>query len=198
LAHAAGAKNYAMMLLNKGLKTVLITRHVPLKNVPSNLTKDKINKTILLANKSLKELFLIRNPRIVVCGLNPHASDNGVLGSEENYIIKPALDVLRKKIKYLDGPLAADVAISKAVRKEYDCVIAVYHDQALIPLKILGRFSGVNMTLGLGFVRTSPLHGTAFDIAGKFASSNPESLTAAIKLAIGCSLNQKNALAKIS
>lgn len=193
LAKQSKAENFAMMLLNEKLKTVLITRHIPLKNVPINLNPDKIRKTILLTYESLKYLFSIKNPRIAVCGLNPHASDNGVIGNEENNVIKPALNALRRKIKYLEGPLPADIAISKAVEKKYDCVVAMYHDQALIPLKILERFSGVNLTLGLGFIRTSPLHGTAFDIAGKFSLADPGSLIEAIKLAVKCSLNLKNA-----
>jgi 4-hydroxythreonine-4-phosphate dehydrogenase len=193
LADRAGVVDYAMMLLNEQLKTVLITRHIPLKSVSAHIDADKINKTILLTFNSLKKLFLIKEPRIVLCGVNPHASDNGVIGNEENDIIKPALKKLRKKIRYLDGPLSADVAISKAFRKHYDCVVAMYHDQALIPLKILQPNTGVNMTLGLGFIRTSPLHGTAFDIAEKYGLSNPHSLIAAIKLSIKCTLNQKNA-----
>ncbi len=193
LASATKTKDFVMMLLNKRLKISLVTRHISLKDVPWQLNKDKIYKTIILTYKSLKELFGIKNPRIVVCGLNPHASDNGVMGKEENRIIKPALIRLKRKIKgiCIDGPQPADIAILKAAQKEYDCVIAMYHDQALIPLKISGGYTGVNLTLGLGFVRTSPLHGTAFDIAPKFNLANPTSLIEAIRLAIRCTLNQK-------
>ena len=192
LAKRTHTKDFVMMLLNKHLKISLVTRHISLKRVAWEITKDKISKTILLTYKSLRELFLVKVPRIVVCGLNPHASDNGVLGKEENRIIKPALKSLRKKIKHIYGPLSADVAISKANQKEYDCVIVMYHDQALIPLKLLDKQTGVNITLGLPFVRTSPLHGTAFDIAANSALANPASLIEAIKLAIRCTLNLKN------
>jgi len=189
LAHSTHAEDFVMMLLNKDLKISLVTRHISLRDVPLKINPDRIRKTILLTHRSLKELFLIRNPRLVVCGLNPHASDNGLMGNEENRIIKPALKRLARKIKYLDGPLAADVAIVKARQKDYDCIIAMYHDQALIPLKILDALTGVNITLGLGFIRTSPLHGTAFDIAKNFSLANPHSLIEAIRLAARCTSN---------
>jgi len=191
LAARTNIKYFAMMLLNDKLKFSLATRHIPLKDVPSSLTGDKIYKTILITHQALKDLFLIKNPKIAVCGLNPHASDNGVLGGEENKIIRPALKRLKGIIKNIDGPLAADVAVLKAAQKQYDCLIAMYHDQALIPLKISGADTGVNLTLGLTFIRTSPLHGTAFDIAGKLNLADPSSLTEAIKLAVRCALNQK-------
>jgi len=193
LAQRTNTKYFAMMLLNKKLRFILVTRHIPLKDVPSKLDADKISKTILLAYRSIKELFLIKNPRIAVCGLNPHASDNGLMGEEENRIIKPVLTRLAKKIRNIAGPLAADVAALKAVQKKYDCVIAMYHDQALIPLKLSGNSSGLNLTLGLPFVRTSPLHGTAFDIASKPALADPSSLIEAIKTAVECTLNLKKA-----
>ena len=191
LAARTNTEYFAMMLLNKKLRFSLVTRHIPLRDVPSELDTGKIYKTVLLTYRSLKELFLIKNPRIAVCGLNPHASDNGLLGEEENKIIKPALMRLGESIKNIDGPLPADVAVLKAAQKKYDCIIAMYHDQALIPLKILGAYTGVNLTLGLGFIRTSPLHGTAFDIATKFNLANPTSLIEAIRLAVICTLNQK-------
>jgi len=179
-----------MLLLNKKLKFSLLTRHVPLREVPFKLDKEKIGKNIILTIRALKDLFAVRDPRIVVCGLNPHASDNGVIGDEENRMIKPALAKLR--IKNVFGPYSSDVAIAGALHRKYDCVIAIYHDQALIPLKLSGNNQGVNMTLGLPFVRTSPLHGTAFDIAGKNIASS-DSLVEAIKLATRCALNLKKA-----
>ena len=191
LAARTNTEYFAMMLLNKKLRFSLVTRHIPLRDVPSELDTGKIYKTVLLTYRSLKELFLIKNPRIAVCGLNPHASDNGLLGEEENKIIKPALMRLGESIKNIDGPLPADVAVLKAAQKKYDCIIAMYHDQALIPLKILGGYTGVNLTLGLQFIRTSHLHGTAFDIATKFNLANPTSLIEAIRLAVICTLNQK-------
>jgi 4-hydroxythreonine-4-phosphate dehydrogenase len=192
LAKETSTKQAEMMLLNEDLRFVLASRHIAIKDVPCALNKKRLSKTIILTYQALKQLFLIQNPRIVVCGLNPHASDNGIIGNEENGIIKPLLKNLSKKIKYLSGPLPADVAIAKAKAKAFDCVIAMYHDQALIPLKLLGNDTGVNLTLGLPFVRTSPLHGTAFDIAATNLA-NPSSLITAIKLAIRCTSNLKKA-----
>lgn len=192
LARRTNAEYFAMMLLNRKLRVSLLTRHIPLEKVPSRLNADEIFKHVSLTAKSLKEVFLIREPRIAVCGLNPHASDNGLLGGEENRIIKPALERLRKRIKHIDGPLPADVAALKAVKGQYDCIIAMYHDQALIPLKVSDEHTGVNITLGLGFIRTSPLHGTAFDIASRFNLADPRPLAEAIRLCIKCASNLKN------
>jgi len=192
LVRATSAKNAVMLLLNKFLKISLLTRHLPLQQVSPSIHKGLIKETLLLTRNALTSLFLIRKPRIVICGLNPHASDNGVLGPEENRVIIPALKGMRKEGKTVDGPLSADVALYKLLRKEYDAAIAMYHDQALIALKLLDASSGVNMTLGLPFVRTSPLHGTAFDIAGKGCAS-PLSMQAAIQTAIQCCANLKNA-----
>lgn len=180
-----------MLLLNKYLKISLVTQHIPLADLHRQVSTDKIYKTILLTYRGLKELFLIREPRIVVCGLNPHASDNGLLGDEENKIIKPALKKLSGMIKCIDGPKPADVGLLRLKEKKYDCAVVMYHDQALIPLKITSPDTGVNITLGLPFVRTSPLHGTAFDIAGNYAAVKAASLIAAIRLARKCALNRK-------
>jgi len=191
LSERTHCRDLVMMLLNKRLKFSLVTRHIPLQSVSSRISRKGLYKTILLTISSLKKFFLIREPRIVVCGLNPHASDNGLIGSEENKVIKPLLQRLRRRVRNLTGPISADVAIAKANRQEFDCVIAMYHDQALIPLKLYGDFSGVNITLGLPFVRTSPLHGTAFDIARYPSRANPRSLIEAIKLAVKCASNLK-------
>lgn len=190
LAQKTGSRNLGMMLLNQDLRFVLVTRHIAIKEVPKSLTKNRIFSLAILAQESLKKLFLIKNPRIAVCALNPHASDNGLISDEESKIILPAIKKLRTKIRHIQGPLPADVAIAKAKNQEYDCVIAMYHDQALIPLKMLGSDTGVNLTLGLNFIRTSPLHGTAFDIAGTNLA-NPNALIAAIKLAARCTANLK-------
>ena len=192
LAKMCGIEDTVMMLLNKDLKFSLLTRHIPLKDVAGRINKADLENNIVMTVRSLKKLFKLNNPRIVVCGLNPHASDNGVIGDEENRVIKQALKKLRDKI-LIDGPISADIAVSLAKNKKYDCVIAMYHDQALIPLKLTSFDTGVNLTLGLPFVRTSPLHGTAFDIAPHFNKANPGSTIAAIKLAIQCTLNQKKA-----
>lgn len=190
LANRSDTKNFAMMLLNKRLRIVLATRHIPISRVFLELQPEQLYRTILITYRSLKELFLIKNPRLVVCGLNPHASDNGLIGDEENRIIKPVLKRLKGFIRRIDGPISSDVAILLASQDKYDCVIAMYHDQALIPLKLLNNRRGVNLTLGLPFIRTSPLHGTAFDIA-KSRSADPTSLIEAVKLAIKCTLNLK-------
>lgn len=192
LATQTNTKDFVMLLLNKELKIGLVTRHIPLQKVPQEISCDKIYKTILLTYNALREIFLIRAPRIAVCGLNPHASDNGLIGNEENRVIRPALEKVRTKLKSIAGPISSDVAILKTKQKEYDCVIAMYHDQALIALKLSGRESGVNMTLGLPFIRTSALHGTAFDIAGT-KLANPSSLIEAINLAARCTQNLKKA-----
>ncbi|MFH1441783.1 MAG: 4-hydroxythreonine-4-phosphate dehydrogenase PdxA [Candidatus Omnitrophota bacterium] len=190
LSERTNTKNPVMMLLNNKIKTSLVTRHIPLKKVSCALNQEKIYQTVLITYQSLKKLFFIKNPSIVICGLNPHASDNGLIGDEENRVIIPALNKLRAKIKQIEGPLPADIAIAKTMLKQYDCVITIYHDQSLIPLKLSG--AGVNITLGLPIIRTSPLHGTAFDIAGK-NQADCTSLNEAIKLAIKCALNLKNA-----
>jgi len=189
-SHKTKIKNLVMMLLNRQLKFSLVTRHVALKDVSRQLSQDKIYKTISLTHKSLENLFVVKNPRLMVCGLNPHASDNGLIGDEENSLIKPTLKKFRLRIGPIDGPKPADIAILEAKEKKYDCLIAMYHDQALIPLKLTGRRYGVNLTLGLPFIRTSPLHGTAFDIADSNLA-DPSSLIEAIRLAIRCRSNLK-------
>jgi 4-hydroxythreonine-4-phosphate dehydrogenase len=193
LAKRTGSSDLVMMLINDKIKFSLVTRHVRLRDVSRMLTREKLESNILNTVKGLKSLFLIKKPKLVVCGVNPHASDNGIIGTEENEVIVPVIKSLNKKLKdvVIGGVLGADLAISSAAKGKFDCVIAVYHDQALIALKLTDFDSGVNLTLGLPFVRTSPLHGTAFDIAGTPALANPSSLVAAIKLAIKCTLNQK-------
>ncbi|MDD5560505.1 MAG: 4-hydroxythreonine-4-phosphate dehydrogenase PdxA [Candidatus Omnitrophica bacterium] len=188
-------RNLIMMLVNDKLKFSLVTRHIPLKDVCGSISRSGLENNIASAIKCLKRSFLISSPRVLVCGINPHASDNGLIGQEELKIIKPVIIRLKKKHKdtTIIGPLSADIAISLAVKGGADCVIALYHDQALIPLKLTGFESGVNLTFGLPFVRTSPLHGTAFDLAAKPALACPNSLIAAIKLAIKCTLNLKKA-----
>ncbi|MGD0335762.1 MAG: 4-hydroxythreonine-4-phosphate dehydrogenase PdxA [Candidatus Omnitrophota bacterium] len=193
LAHKFGVKHYVMMLLNNYLKFSLLTRHLPLKDVSSRLNREVLRETILLTYDALRKMFLIEKPRLAICGLNPHASDNGVIGREENDIIKPLAAVLRKSIPYLEGPLSSDIAIARGFRGYYHCLVTMYHDQALIPLKLTEQFGGVNLTLGLPFVRTSPLHGTAFDIARRPSLANPTSMLEAIKTAVQCTLNLKNA-----
>ena len=192
LARHTGTDNFVMMLMNRKLKISLVTRHIPIRKVSGALTRKKIYNTIRISGESLRNIFAVKNPSIVVAGVNPHASDNGVIGNEENLIIKPALNMLKGFAGSVDGPLAADVAILKAQEKKYDCVVVMYHDQALIPLKQSGASFGVNITLGLPFIRTSPLHGTAFDIAGKNLA-DPVSFLEAVRVAIKCTKNQRRA-----
>lgn len=193
LGERSGGNVPAMMLINKKLKFILVTRHIPLKDVCSRITAGALRDNILAALKGLSTLFSITKPRLVVCGLNPHASDNGVIGTEEKKLIIPVIDQLKRETRraLIEGPLPADTAISQAAKGRFDCVVALYHDQALIPLKLTDFDSGVNLTLGLPFVRTSPLHGTAFDIAHRPALANPNSLIAAIKLAIKLAKNAR-------
>jgi 4-hydroxythreonine-4-phosphate dehydrogenase len=188
-------KDLIMMLANNRLRFSLVTRHIALKDVSKKITRKELKGNILNTVKGLRLLFSKRKPKIVVCGLNPHASDNGTIGREELEVIKPVIASLRKRIfgVVIAGPLSADIAISEAARGNFDCVIALYHDQALIPLKLTDFDSGVNLTLGLPFVRTSPLHGTAFDLARRPSLANPNSLIQAVKLAIKCTLSQRKA-----
>ena len=187
LAYASRTKDFAMMVLNRKLRISLVTTHLALREVSSRINQEHIYRNIALTAASLKKYFRIPTPRIVVCGLNPHASDGGIIGKEERQIIEPAVRRARKSLGCnIAGPLPSDVAMYKACQGGYDAVVAMYHDQALISLKLTDFDSGVNMTLGLPFVRTSPLHGTAFDIAKRPALADPNSLIAAIKLAVQC------------
>ncbi|MGB2705404.1 MAG: 4-hydroxythreonine-4-phosphate dehydrogenase PdxA [Candidatus Omnitrophota bacterium] len=182
LAHLTKSKNVTMMLVGDSLRVSLVTRHVPLKEVPRRLTRGKIIQTAKNTHYALKKFFGIRNPRIGVCGLNPHAGEGGLLGREEEAIISPAVKYLKKKIKRISGPLPADALFNKAYKGAFDAVVCMYHDQALIPLKMVAFEKGVNLTVGLPFIRTSPDHGTAFDIAGR-GKADPSSMIEAIKLA---------------
>ena len=190
LAKEAKIDDFVMMLMNKYIKVSLVTRHIPLKEVSRRLTVGNIYRTIVITLASLRSLFGIVNPRLAVCGLNPHASDAGIIGSEEGEIIVPAVAKSRRFSSQIYGPLPCDSVFASAIRGKYDAVIAMYHDQALMPLKLSDFDSGVNLTLGLPYARTSVLHGTAFDIAGKNIA-NPNSLIEAIKVAVKCAKNLK-------
>ena len=192
LAKLTGTKKYEMMLVGGPLRTVLVTRHVALKNVAAALSKSRIEETIVMADAELRRSFGINNPRIVVCGLNPHAGEEGNFGDEELRVIRPAVAAARKKIKsHITGPLSPDALFYEAYTGKYDAEICMYHDQGLIPLKMISRGHGVNVTLGLPFVRTSPDHGTAYDIAGRFIA-DPGSMLEAIHLASVISKNRRN------
>jgi 4-hydroxythreonine-4-phosphate dehydrogenase len=181
LAEVSGAKEYAMVLMCKKLKVALITTHIPLKDVPSQITKEKIISKVRLINREFKEKFGISKPKIAILGLNPHASDNGNIGNEELNIILPAVKTLREDGIDITDPLSPDTAFNRY--KDFDIYVAMYHDQGLIPLKLLCFRKAVNITLGLPFIRTSPDHGTGYDIAGKNIA-DPSSTIEAVKLAI--------------
>ncbi len=189
-AERTGTKKFAMMFVGEGLKVTLVTRHIALKRVPGVLTSALISDAISLTHKYLKDSFGIKFPKIGVCGLNPHAGEFGAFGTEEQNIITPAIRRLSKTMKNIYGPIPADAAFYDALNKRYDAVVAMYHDQALAPFKMLYFKSGVNLTLGLPFVRTSPDHGTAFDIAGK-GVADPSSMIEAIRLACRLVVRQR-------
>jgi len=182
LAALTGTRRFAMMLLGGPLRVVLVTRHLPLASVPGALSRVAIAEAVRLAAQALPWLGT-RQRTIGVCALNPHAGDGGVLGTEERTLIGPALRALRRAGLDVAGPVPGDAIFHQAVRGRYGAVVAMYHDQGLGPLKMLAFEEGVNLTLGLPIVRTSPDHGTAFDLAGK-GRANPGSMAAAIRLAI--------------
>jgi len=181
LAEQTGA-SVAMMLACPGLRVVPVTIHQPLKEALASLTADRIVSVGEILFSALIEDFAIAHPRIAVAALNPHAGENGALGREEIDIVGPAVVRLRAAGIAVEGPAPADTLFHAAARARYDAVLCLYHDQALIPLKTIDFDGGVNITLGLPFIRTSPDHGTALDIAGT-GTANPASLIAALKLA---------------
>jgi 4-hydroxythreonine-4-phosphate dehydrogenase len=171
-----------MMLWCAALAVVPVTVHVPLKDVPTLLTRDLIVATARIVANDLVTRFGIARPRIAVAGLNPHAGEGGALGSEDDAVVRPAVERLRAEGFNIAGPTPADTLFHPRARARYDVALAMYHDQALIPIKTIAFDEAVNVTLGLPFIRTSPDHGTAFDIAGK-GVARPDSLVAALKLA---------------
>jgi 4-hydroxythreonine-4-phosphate dehydrogenase len=186
LSGLAGAKRTAMMLLgtddkNRWLRVALATIHISIKSVPAKLTSEKITLAIELAAQACRDLGLPR-ARVAVCGLNPHAGEGGEFGDEEIKMISPTVAAAKKRGLDVVGPLSGDTVFHYALRGDFDAVVAMYHDQGLAPLKAVAFDTGVNWTLGLPFIRTSPDHGTAYDIAGK-GIANPSSMIAAIRLA---------------
>jgi 4-hydroxythreonine-4-phosphate dehydrogenase len=186
LAHLARARGHevseVMMLVAKDLRTIPVTVHIPLAEVPRALTKEAIIAQSRVVAKALSAHFGIARPRLAFTGLNPHAGENGTIGSEDRDIIQPAIRQLAAEGLDVLGPLPADTAFHDEARARYDAILCMYHDQALIPVKTLDFHGGVNVSLGLPFIRTSPDHGTALDIAGK-SLANPRSLIQAIRLA---------------
>jgi 4-hydroxythreonine-4-phosphate dehydrogenase len=171
-----------MMLWSPALVVVPVTIHLSLRDAIAQLSSDLIVSTARIVVADLKTRFGLANPRLAVTGLNPHAGEDGSLGTEDRTIVAPAIEILRGEGIEIRGPLPADTLFHDAARKTYDCAICMYHDQALIPVKTLAFDDAVNVTLGLPFIRTSPDHGTAFDIAGT-GRANPSSLIAALRLA---------------
>jgi 4-hydroxythreonine-4-phosphate dehydrogenase len=186
LSEMAGTERTAMMLLGtddrgRWLRVALATTHVPLREVATRLTARKIQTAIELSAQACRDLGLAR-ARVGVCGLNPHAGEGGKIGTEELTTIGPAVQSTLSQGVDVIGPVSADALFYYALRGEYDVVVAMYHDQGLAPLKMVAFEHGVNWTLGLPFIRTSPDHGTAYDIAGKGVAS-PSSMIAALRLA---------------
>jgi len=186
LSDLAGSRRTIMMLLGQDergrwLRVALATTHLPLSQVPSQLTAHKVALAIELAAQACKDLGLLRQ-RVAVCGLNPHAGEGGSMGTEEITVIRPVVEAARRQGADVEGPFAADTLFHRAILGEFDAVVAMYHDQGLGPLKLAAFDTGVNWTLGLPFIRTSPDHGTAYDIAGQNKASS-SSMRAAIRLA---------------
>ena len=182
LAAICGSRNFGMMMAGSGLRVTLATIHVPLAEVPVRLTAEEVARVISLTCASLERDFAIPSPRIAVAGLNPHAGESGMFGDEEERVIGPAVEQVRGRGALVHGPLPPDTVFARAASGAYDAVVAMYHDQGLIPFKLLHFSDGANFTMGLPIVRTSVDHGTAYDIAGRGAASE-ESLAAAVDMA---------------
>ena len=180
-----------MILISKDLKVATVTTHIPISKVSKSLTRKKISTKIEILNKSLINDFKIKKPKIAVSALNPHSGEEGSIGIEEIKTIEPCVNHFKKIGLKIEGPLPADTLFYKKNLNKFDARICMYHDQALIPLKALDFYGGINFTAGLSFVRTSPDHGTAFNLAGK-NRANPKSLVYAIKQAFIISENRKN------
>jgi 4-hydroxythreonine-4-phosphate dehydrogenase len=182
LAHLTQTPRAVMMLASDKLRVVPLTIHIPIHDVPRSITTGAIVETGEIVLAALKRDFAIAAPRLAVAGLNPHAGEDGVLGDEDARIVAPAVAELRARGHDVRGPLSADTLFHEEARLRYDAALCMYHDQALIPIKTLSFWDGVNVTLGLPIVRTSPDHGTAFDIAGQ-GRADPRSMIAAIRMA---------------
>jgi 4-hydroxythreonine-4-phosphate dehydrogenase len=182
LAAATGASDVAMMFVGGGLRVALLTIHCPLRSVPDALTRAEAERVVRLVHRELPR-FGVEVGRIAVCGLNPHAGEHGLFGREDEEVLRPAVEALAAEGIAVSGPLPADTVFVRALQGEFDAVVAAYHDQGLIPVKLMAFGRAVNVTLGLPFVRTSVDHGTAFDIAGS-GRADPGSLLAAMTLAV--------------
>lgn len=190
-AEQAGVEKTVMLFVVDKLKVALATTHLPLNQVANHITHDSLTRTITILHHEMKQRFNIAAPRILICGLNPHAGENGYLGREEIDVITPALVKLRQSGMNLIGPLPADTLFTQHYLAHADAVLAMYHDQALPLVKYIGFGHAVNVTLGLPFIRTSVDHGTAFDMAGN-GKADPGSLEAAINLAITLAVSNRH------
>jgi 4-hydroxythreonine-4-phosphate dehydrogenase len=190
LANKFNVSDYLMMMVSENLRIGIITGHIPLKDVSAAITEDLILRKVRIMNESLIKDFAITKPRIAVLGLNPHAGDVGVIGNEETEIIIPAIKRAYDEEILCFGPYPADGFFGSANYTKFDGVISLYHDQGMLPFKTLAFGTGVNFTAGLPYVRTSPAHGTAFDIAGKKKAS-PDSFREALYLAVNIFRNRK-------
>lgn len=195
LAEHTDTKNFMMMLVHNNLRVGLATVHIPIAEVADNLSKTSIEKYIEIMHESLQRDFNIPNPDIAVLGLNPHAGDGGVIGTEEKDFITPAIDRMHTDGLKVSGPHPADGFFGNRKYEDYDGILAMYHDQGLIPFKTLSFGGGVNFTAGLPIIRTSPDHGTAFDIAGK-NKADPSSFKEALLLAVEMAQNCKREAVK--
>ena len=189
LAHLAGDVPVAMMLASDRLRVVLVTTHLPLRDVSRALTPDRVVSTGRITKQALREWWGIAQPRLAVCALNPHAGEGGLFGDEDQAILEPAARQLGAA-----GPLSADTVFVRALRGEFDAVLAPYHDVGMTAIKVASFGCAVNLTLGLPFIRTSPDHGTAFDIAGK-GIADPGSMRAAVELAVRLAMRRGEAKA---
>ena len=189
LAKKDNQKSFCMMMINSKIKAVPLTTHLPLKKVSQNITEKLIVETSQLIHKTLKKDFKKGNPKIAITGLNPHSGDKGVIGDEEKKIIIPAIKKCKKRKIRLNGPISADSAFISSNLKTYDAFLCMYHDQALIAAKVIDFENTVNYTAGLSYVRTSPDHGTGYDISKKFIASE-SSLISAINASILISKNR--------
>ncbi len=191
LAHRCKSKRKAMMFVSGPLKVALATIHEALFEVRHKFTIGCVFESIDLLNDAMKEYFGLENPRIGVAALNPHAGENGQFGDEEERVISPAILLAQEQGINCSGPFPADTLFFRAVHGEFDAVVAMYHDQGMIPVKLLDFENAVNVTIGIPIVRTAPAHGTAFDIAGKNLA-NPSGMKAAITTAIQMAATKKN------
>lgn len=178
----SGAKHGVMLLVAGRMRVALATIHLPLRDVPASITRARLRRTLTILSRTLKQDFGIQRPSIAVLGLNPHAGEHGLLGAEEDRVISPAITWARSRGIRAEGPFAADGFFGTGRHQDYDAILAMYHDQGLIPLKMEGFHGGVNYTAGLPIIRTSPDHGTAFSLAGR-GIANPSSFIEAIRLA---------------